>query len=138
MEKYVEDYTGRVFIEPTTATAKYYDGNGEHRMIIDEFTTVTEVSVNGSVIASANYTLYPLNDERKNEIYLHDTVFYYIDPADIKITAKWAYSKTVPYDLQFAMVVLVSGIIQYSNTHAGEIKSEALGNYSVTYKDEKQ
>jgi len=100
MEKYIENYTGRVFIEPTTATAKYYDGNGECEMVIDEFTTISSVSVNGTLIDAANYVLYPLNDERKNKIKLLYTLFYPVDPGDIIITAKWAYSKTVPYDLQ--------------------------------------
>ena len=56
--------------------------------------------------------------------------------ANQRITAKWGYSELVPADVSFAATVMVSGMYMYGVGGAmGGVKSEKIGEYSVSYAD---
>lgn len=150
VEAYIEKKTERIFIADTEASERWFDGNGELDLYLDEF-----VSISGLVIYDAlgneQYTLtenthylsFPYNETPKRGLrtkYYNTLGFTYF-PSGIrntKATAKWGYSVAVPDPIKFATTVLVSGIVNFSNQSEGEIKSEKVGEWQVTYRDNQQ
>jgi hypothetical protein len=148
-QRYIEEYTGRVFRADTVASARLYDGNGSQKLTIDDAIEITTVEVGtdmwgdsfssvGTSGADRYYTL-PTNNSA-NElpitgILLRSRIFIN-GHANHRITAKWGYSETPPEDLTWAATVLASGMY-YANRgeNTGPIKSEKIGEYSVSYGD---
>jgi len=149
MENYVEKITGRVFIADTVASTRKYDGldvsetfptAGANDLYIDDCVSVTSLYIEDNLIDPTDYVLYPANELPKTRIRLLEDSgeSFMAGEQEIDVTAKWGYSVAVPSDIEFATTVLTSGIVNYSNLAEGEVKSENIGSYSVTYKDEKQ
>jgi hypothetical protein len=132
---YIERYTGRTFTydAEAEATAKTYDGTDTGELFIDDALEVTEVKINDTVLDESDYVLYPANRLPKTRIILPYKNFYR-GAQNIAVTAKWGYGEAVPADLSFAATVMVAGIINSSNSHEGEVQSETIGRYSVTYR----
>jgi hypothetical protein len=61
-----------------------------------------------------------------------------LPPLGIYVKGRWGYSEEAPADIENVATVLVAGIINYSWNAEGEIASESIGQYSVSYKTEKQ
>lgn len=137
VEKYIDRFTGKNFKADTVVSARLYDGNGERSLLIDDCVAITKLEIDDVEVPSTDYFVYPANDERKNKIVLDGELFPE-DHQNVKVTAKWGYSVAVPDDIAFVAMVLTAGIINFSNSSEGEVRSEAIGNYSVTYKDDKQ
>jgi len=132
---YIERYTGRTFTYDAEAEAseRVYDGNDSGELFIDDATEVTEVKIDDEVLTEDEYRLYPVNRLPKTRIILPYRTF--LEGAqNITVTAFWGYGEEIPADLAFAATVMVSGIINASNSHDGEVQSETIGRYSVTYK----
>lgn len=145
MEIYIDQQTHRNFIADTVATKRKYDGDNTGKLLIDDCVEVTEVKIGtddaltfGESGEDDDYFLYPLNSELINRIELAGGYFPRYPRQGIAVTGKWGYSVDVPADIKNACTVLVAGIINYSLTAEGEVKSMAIGRYNVTYKDEKQ
>lgn len=132
---YIERYTGRTFgyDAEAEATPKIYDGNDSSELFIDDALEIAEVKIGDTVLEESDYRLYPSNRLPKTRIILPLKTFAW-GAQNVTVTAKWGYSETVPADLAFAATVMVSGIINSSNSHEGEIQSETVGRYSVTYR----
>lgn len=150
-QRYIEEYTGRVFKADTTATARSYDGNGTQALRIDDCTEVTKVEVGSnmwgdsySTISSSgidSYITLPTNNtalERPiNKIGLRSRLWI-SGHANHRITAKWGFSTDVPEDIKFAATVIASGMFnENKGGNTGPIKSEKIGEYQVTYADSK-
>lgn len=138
MEKFIEKYTGRIFIADTDASEKVYDGDGGSEQKFDEFIELTKVELGEDTkteVLAANYRTYPNNDERKNKIQLKEDYFTK-GYQNVTITAKWGYSAECPEDIKLAATILLAGVINYSNNAKGKIRSEGIGRYSVTYDDQ--
>jgi len=138
IEKFIEKYTGRIFIADTTASEKVYDGEGGSKQKFDEFISLTKVEIGEDTkteIESDNYRIYPNNDERKNKIQLKENYFTK-GYQNVTITAKWGYSAVCPADIILAATTLLAGIINYSNDAKGKIRSESIGRYTVAYTDD--
>ena len=146
VQNYIDDYTGTSF--EGTSEARYFDGDGTNEIIVDDFVSLTKIeildddgSVDYTLNATTDYYLYPANKTTKNRIVINrynaDTsIFPKTYPQNIKITANWGYSNTVPEDIRFVATKLVGEIIKEGNYDIGnEIKSEKLGEYSITYQD---
>src|SRR5680860_443337 len=56
-QKYIEEYTGRIFKADTTATARSYDGNGRQALIIDDCISVSTVQVGNDVWGDSQTTI---------------------------------------------------------------------------------
>lgn len=141
MSKYIEEKTGRIFIADDEATDKLYDGDSSNLVIIDDAISVNSVSIKEGdswrELDSDEYFIYPANRIPKTFIVANGWKF----PKgyqNIKVNAKWGYAKEIPEDIKFACAVLVSGIINNSLSHEGEIQSVNIGAYSVSYKNQKQ
>lgn len=139
METYVEKQTGRVFIADEEASERIYDGDGKVNLFIDECVAVSKLTIDSTEISSSDYLLYPASELPKSRIKLkNDSALYFTtDEQNIKVEAKWGSFVECPPDISFAMTVFVAGIINFSGEMSGEIKSEKIGDYSITYKTDK-
>ncbi len=141
IEKYIDEKTGRNFKSDGTASVRFYDGDGTRELLIDDCTAIEEVKINGDVIATTDYVTYPENAVAKGlpftKIKLIGSVFPRYPEQINSVEAKWGYSVAIPSDIKTAATILVAGIINYSLNADGEVASETIGRYTVTYKDEK-
>lgn len=143
IERYIEQFTGRVFIADETATARRFDGNGEDTMLVDDFIDLDSVVIKDTegttldTVPAANIFLYPANTLPKTKITLYNYLFT-LGLQNIYITAQWGYSAAVPSDIRLATTILVTGIINFGKgTNKSNVRSETIGRYSVSYGDEK-
>lgn len=146
VEKTIEKITGRIFIADSAATARLFNGDGEQDLLIDDAVSVTKVEVgnddNGSSFSEVGatgadrYFLEPNNYAAKlvpvTRIILNERRWT-SGIQNNRITAKWGFSTTVPDDISFAATVFVAGIVNQQRNGGSEIKSEKIGNYSVTF-----
>lgn len=150
IEKFIDGYTGRNFIADESATARKYDGDDTNELLIDDAVEITKVEVGNdgyggsfdelSAGGADGYFLYPENYSVRGlpvrKIVLNSRRW----PAGAQnnqITAKWGFSATVPADIQFAATVFVAGVLNQHRQGGDEIKSEKIGNYTVTYNTDK-
>jgi len=148
VEQTIEKMTGRVFIADEEASERWFDGNNSQRIYIDEF-----INISGLVIYDAlgntqytltentHYLTFPYNDESKRglESKPYNALGFTRFPSgtkNIKVTAKWGSYEEVPDAIKFATMVLATGIMNFSNNADGEVKSEKIGDYQITYKEE--
>jgi hypothetical protein len=146
IEKYIDQQTGRNFVADSVASARYFDGDNSRTLLIDDAVAITEIKTTDTVmvadtdplLADGDFILYPANKLPITKIALRASVFPAYPLRGIKITGKWGYSVAVPEDIKHAATVLVAGIINYSWTAEGEVKTMSIGRYSVTYHDKTQ
>ena len=147
IEQYIEKETGRVFKADTTASKRYFDGNYSNEIYIDECISVSELLIKDvlgntlyNLVKDTHYLVYPYNELpiRKLMAKSYNVLGFLTFPKgqkNIELTAKWGYSESVPDGIKFATMVLTTGIVNYSNNSDGEAKSEKIGDYSITYKE---
>lgn len=152
IEKWIENETGRVFIANSVASVRKFQTEsfketaiGSYRttpneLFIDECVDIDELKIDGEVIDPNDYLFYPANNLPITRIKLTDDsgLVFTEGEQNIEVKAKWGYSVSCPNDISFATTVFVVGIINYSLSAEGEVKSETIGSYSVTFKEEKQ
>ena len=147
VEETIDLITGRNFKADTLATARFFNGNGERKLVIDDAVEITVVE-NGQdeyggtfqTIAATGPNRYftePANHLATKEpittLFLSNDVF---TPGrqNIRVTGKWGYSVEVPAAIKRAATVFVFGILtNEQSVSARDIKSEKIGSYSVTY-----
>ena len=146
VDRFIDRYTHRVF-GASTAT-KYYDGVNSNELIIDTFNSLTSVElldidgdVEHSLTEGTDYIVYPLNGEMKYKIILTNYAViqtfagYDNNKKRVKIVGSFGSSKsdkTVPDDIELVSTMLVAQIINQVNK-GGDITSESLGDYSVSF-----
>lgn len=146
----VDTFTGRNFVATNPATARVFNGNGKQDMPIDECVEITlvergtdEYGDNHEVVAAgglSGYYKWPLNAAELGlpcRILRLRGRWWNCGFGNHRITAKWGFSATCPDDVSYATTVLAAGIYSenITPTSSGDIKSESIGNYSVTYAD---
>lgn len=130
--KEIETITGRIFIADSEVSERVYDGNNTNRLQVDDYIELESVSVNGYEIEAYEY---PANKLPKT-LLISDSIFSR-DRQNVVVNAKWGYSEEVPEDINFACVVMTAGIIQANLAGVNDVKSEKIGEYQITYKDDK-
>lgn len=142
VEGYIDHYCGTNFATAAGAATKYYDSYGSDEIIVDPFTAITSIKildVNGNAertLSTSDYYLYPLNDPTKTVIKLSDGGQVGIFPErlrSIEIVGTFGPT-TVPQPIQLAAMKLAAKIIN-EGLRGGQIGSETLGSYSVSYRD---
>ena len=114
----------------TTETSIKYDAHGEEILVIDDCVDITEVTVND---IATEVLEYPTTKPYTSRIAVEGSYFPK-GRQNVEVTAIHGMSKTVPYDVNFAVTVLVAGIYN-SKEIAGKVgTTEKIGNYSVTYR----
>jgi len=148
VDAFIDNYCNRTF--ESSDTSKYYDGSGSSELLIDDLISLTKIeildddgNVNETIDSSDEYWLYPENKTPKNRIVLNaDNAPIAVFPKgnqNIKITGTFGYQSSVPDDIVLAATKLVAGIIEEKYIKdVGSIKSEKLGEYSVTIQDIKE
>jgi len=146
IESYIDKYTDRNFKADTSATTKKYEVEGlaesfgtkiRKNLFIDDCVEITELKINDNIIDPTDYFIYPANELPKTRIVLDNDsgLSFVVGQQNIEVKAKWGYSVSPPNDIVFVATVLVAGIINYGKG-LSSVRSEAIGNYSVTYGDE--
>jgi hypothetical protein len=148
MEQHIEKETGRVFIADSVASKRKYDGNDLNEIYIDECIEISGLKIYDDMgnttydlTKDTHYLVYPYNTlpirklMSKSYNVLGFTRFLR-GQGNVEVNAKWGYSAAVPDGIKFATIVLVAGIVNFSNNADGEVKSEKIGDYQVTYKDD--
>lgn len=145
-EQIIEKETGRVFIADSSNSKRYFDGNGEIEFYIDECISINSVKiydVDGTLlytlVKDVDYIVKPSNELPIRKLKLKwgsEYKNFTTGDANIEIDAKWGYSVAVPDVIKWATTVIATGIMNFSNNADGEIKSEKIGDYQVSYKDE--
>lgn len=132
VEKIIDKMTGRNFIADEEASERVYDGDNTGILLIDDAIEITKVEVDGTEVTDDCY-IYPANTLPKGKIRLSNGVFNR-GMQNISVEAKWGYSEDVPDDIAFAATVMVAGIVNNSRGD-GEVSSERIGNYQVSYSE---
>lgn len=152
VEEYIDRKTGRNFVASPAEDdsgeneTRRFDGDNTSKLIIDDAVEILEIklSVDSDALTTADYVLYPANARTLSRklpytmIKLIGAYFSKYLPQGIYVKGRWGYSEEVPSDIQTVATVLVAGIINYSWNSEGEIASESIGRYTVSYKTEKQ
>jgi len=138
VEKFIDLRTGRNFIADAVASEKKYDGDGSVEILVDDFIELTKLEVGELeatriTVDSDDYRIYPSNELPKRKIHLKNGYFT-TGGQNIIITAKWGYAEECPADITLAATTLLAGVTGYSDDSKGKVKSESVGQYSVSYK----
>lgn len=144
VEQYMNKETKRQLIADEEESTRRYDGVGKHDLMIDDFLTISDVSIFSSIDDDTGTSwndymyYYPANTTPKWR--LDSTQHIPHGKQNVHVTGRYgAYdADSIPADLVQAATTLVAGIVNYSNQSEGEIKSESIGRYTVTYVTEKQ
>jgi hypothetical protein len=140
---YIDRYTGTSFISANTV--KYYDvQKSTSQLFIDDFTSLTSVQlldtdgdIEDTLTETTDYWTYPLNSTPKNEIRLNPYGRYgsypYLGSKKVKITGAFGVGTVVPSDIEMVATQMVGDIIRQVCGAAKGVKSEKVGEHSVTY-----
>ena len=156
-QAFIEKFTGRSFKADSVASARLYSGNDRQDLRIDDCVEVTKVEVGNNqwgdsftevtnaVGQTPEYYLMPINylseyapeQEPIDKIGLRSRAWIF-GHANHRITAKWGYAVTPPDDISFAATVIAAGMYyQNRGENTGAIKSERIGEYQVSYSEQK-
>jgi len=147
VKAFIDKYTGRTF-ESGTSEDRKYDGDGSDTLLIDDATEITAIKIyddTGNLLftlTASDYKLYPENKSYFNQITLRlgsQVAHFQRGHQNIVVTGKFGFSTAIPDDLAFAATQMVAAMVEdnYINS-TGDIKSESLGEYSVTYQSVKK
>lgn len=157
MTRKVEQLTSRVFmigdgteedLDNVTATARLFDGNGSCELMIDDCIEITKLEVSSGTsdvfteipsTGANRYLTLPNNAAALNlpinELILRLGIFTE-GLQNVRVTAKWGYARQAPDDIKMAVAVFVAGIINSHRSGSTVVKSERIGNYTVSFADE--
>lgn len=133
MSRFMDGYSGRLLVD-TVATTRVYDGNGMCDLTIDDVYDISAVTVDGVTVSPFTY---PANSTRKNFIKLASDRFT-AGNQNVSVTGIFGRFKVLPDDIKYACTVLVAGVINQTNKQTDGVKSEKIGEYTITYKDDKE
>ena len=159
-QDYIEEYTGRKFENVDEDSTRYYDGNGDIKMQINDLREITSLTVDflddsgTDLTKDDDYFLYPLNateDEKPfTEIQLiqpetrlnlnsrlrsASPYLFDIGQRTVKVVGKFGYSITPPSAIKTVAVKLVLAMLKENIGDADlkEITQESLGDYSASF-----
>lgn len=144
---FIDRYTGKTF-EGASAD-RYYDSTGGYILNVDSFygtPTISILNADGTVDrllteGQANdFVTVPYNTTEKNQIIFSSSGYGRLPRGSrrVKITASWGYGATVPKDIEYVATQLIGALYNSNEVSGSNIKSESLGDYSVTYGDVEQ
>lgn len=138
VEAYIDRQTGRNFVADDVASVRRFDGSGTCSLMIDDCVEVASVeSPAGSEVDLEGVLEYPANAAAKKVPVSRLESLHSSFPKgrqNVRVSAKWGFSADVPGDVEMAATVLVAGIVNHANKPSGDVQSETIGRYSVTYR----
>jgi hypothetical protein len=118
-------------IYTNTATTRLYDGNNQRTLLIDPVHSITEVLADGDNVTSTVLKA-PYNSDVKTELIYKDDLFAQ-DVANISVTGKFSLKSALPDQVAFACTVFVAVILNQVKDQKEGVKSEKIGEYSVSF-----
>ena len=144
VQRYIDNYTHCKF-EQVVGETRYFDGNGLTELVLDEFislTSVTVLEVDGTTLQTLtegddqDFITYPYNETTKFRIILQPSSAIGYFPSrrkSVKIVGTWNNSTAVPADIELVANMLLADMISDAGSNGKEIASESLGGYSISY-----
>lgn len=143
VEAYINKYCNRPDGFIAGNGTRYYEGEGTRELLIDSFTSLTSVQIMeqdgvtvNQTLSTDDYWAYPLNTTPKYKLVLTPNSSLGVFPrrkSSVKVVGSFGFADTsVPKDIELAATMLVAKIIE-KGLKGGQISSESLGDYSVTY-----
>jgi len=145
ISRYMDNITNRKLVADAVGSGeeyeeKAYDGDGETYLMIDDCQEITSLEIGDvygeNLVATTNYIKFPRYTPHRR-IVLKDYGIFTSGIQNVVIKGRFGFFNTLPKDIQFACTVLVAGIINSQNKGNDVKKSESIGEYSVTYTDDK-
>lgn len=133
MSGYIDEAIGYP-LHRTEETERKYDGNGRGRMKIDPVHTISEVTVDGTTVTPLEW---PYNSDTKTQL-VQQVAHFPTGLANVSVTGVHCLKKTLPEQIKWACTVLVALTVQQVDEQREGVQSEKIGDYSVTYQDQKQ
>lgn len=143
-EVYIDNYTGRSFVAGNAAE-RLFDGNDKAKLNIGEAIDIDNVYIGsdhwGSTfeeVSASDYVLLPTgaadNSQPITAIYLKNSYFPR-GVQNIKVNGRFGYGANAPAVIKLAATKLTVASVEAYNIDEAtrDIKSESIGNYSVTY-----
>lgn len=130
MSEYCDQLAGYP-IYRDTETTHLYDGNGRQDMVIGPVHSITEVKVNDEVVTPLQV---PYNSDIKTQLkgsFPHGQ-------ANVEVTGKYSLTKTLPEQVTHACTVFVGILLKQVKDQRGGVKSEKIGEYSVTFMSDQE
>lgn len=134
MSRQADKMANRVLFDDAVQTYKY-DGDGSDLLVIEDAVDISEVTIDG--ITPTEVTYYPQNKPYVSRIHVGDMRFNR-GRGNVEVTGIMAMSKTLLPDVEFAVTVLVAGLLNSRLVQGKVGTTEKIGNYSVTYREESQ
>jgi hypothetical protein len=143
MSRHMDRKCNRTLVQGTSEEI-LLDGNGRTELPIPECASITTVEVD-EVDITSSVKAYPTTQASKNKLKL-ESDYFTKGLQNVAINGKFGLHSasdeddvdSVPEDIRFACTVLVAGIVNNSNNNRDAVKSEKVGQYSVTYNDPMQ
>lgn len=133
MSEYADEVAGYPIYRDET-TAKKYDGDGTDEIMIEPVHTITEVTLGEETITP---TKWPYNRDIKRMLLL-DGEYFTKGLANIEVTGTHCLETALPKKVEWAVTVLVAGIVNHLKNQDEGVRSEKIGEYQVTYIDKGQ
>ena len=118
---------------------RFYDGNGKGCMFIDDCQEIQTLEIGDqygdNLVANVDYVVSP-RIAPYAKVFLKGGCFSK-GIQNIRITGRFGYFNEIPNDIRSACAIITAGIINATNKGNSAKKSESIGNYSVTYLDDK-
>lgn len=133
MSEYADEVAGYP-IYRDTASERKYDGDGTTTTVIDPVHTITEVSVDETVVTPIQW---PYNDAVKTELRFKADYFP-TGVANVVVTGTHCYETALPKKVAWAVTVLVAGVVNQLKNQDEGVRSEKIGEYQVSYIDKDQ
>lgn len=131
MSQYVDKYCNRVITRDTPETRTFI-GYGSNSVVIDECTAIESVTLDGNALDASAYTTLPRNRDYVQALQLPRVIG---STGELVIEAVFAHTVEVPSDVEFAVTVLVAGIVNTTRAGGDNVSSEKVGQYSITYRN---
>lgn len=133
MSEYIDSFVGYPLYRDTE-TEHLYDGNGTSTLPIDRVHGTITVTVDDTAVTPL---ASPYNKDVKSSLFLRDNVFTK-GYANVSVTGKHSLCASLPAQVTWACTVLVALILQQVDEQREGVKSEKIGDYTVTFKDDVQ
>lgn len=144
VKAYIDAYTDTTF-ETTASSSRIYSvypnnpvvpiDNVLGDIVVEYLTDRTESGDTWTAYETTSYRLLPENSERKSMIDFTVISPFYIQArqASIRVTGVFAYSLTVPLDIQMVATEMVIDLLRDRDDVDLPVRSERLGDVSYTY-----
>ena len=146
VSRFMDNLANRKLVAPVIGSGedfevKYYDGTGRGNLRIDDCQEITKITVGD--FYGDNPVELDLDDVAvtpkiaPHRILISKGGYFPVGTQNISVEGRFGFFNEVPADLRLACTILVAGIINNQNKGNQAKKSESIGNYSVTYIDDK-